>query len=158
MFYDGDDPARRILASTFGTDLTLVDGVGVEAAATVFMELGPDIPTRFPTENQFVAYLRLAPNLGISGGHPVRGRKKRRSGTPPLKRIRGSGVAIFATTGKIARRIYRALACGVAYAISGDEYWREADKKRCLERLIRQAASLGQKIIPATPVTSSAGA
>jgi len=181
MIHDGDEPTRQSLVSTFGVDLTQVDGIGIEAAATVFMEMGPDIPARFPTENKFVSYLRLAPNLAISGGHPIHGRKKRCNGTPPLKRAllmaamsmqsanttlgdyyrkiafrRGARVAIFATAGKIARRIYRALAYGVPYAISGDEYWRQTDKKRRLERLTRQAANLGQKIIPVTPALASA--
>jgi transposase len=170
----GQEPVRQALAQTFGTDLTRIDGIGVEAAACAFMEMGPDIPSRFPAEDKFVAYLRLAPNLGISGGHPVRGKKARRRGSPPLKRIlvtaamalsnsdtplgnyyrktafrKGAGVAAFATAAKIARRIYRALAFGVEHAVAGDELWRQADTTRRLARLARQAASLGLAIVPA---------
>jgi transposase len=170
----GEEPLRKSLIETFGIDLTQIDGIGVETAAGIFMELGPDVPTHFPTEGKFAAYLRLAPNIGISGGHPVRSKKAPRRGMPPLKRLlltaaatmrisetplgdyyrktafrRGAGIAIFATAGKIARRIYRALAFGVEYAIGGDEKWRQANKERQIARLSRLAASLGHTLVPA---------
>ena len=175
MIKRGEEPMRQALVRTFGIDLTRIEAIGTEAAACVFTELGPDIPTRFPSEKQFVAYLRLAPHLGISGGHPVaRKSKAPRRGSPPLKRIlltaastlresdtalgnyyrktafrKGAGVAVFATAAKIAQRIYRALAHGIEYAIRGDEKWHHTDLERRRARLVRQATTLGLNFIPA---------
>jgi len=172
----GEEPLRQALARTFGIDLTQIEAIGPEAAACVFMELGPDIPVRFPTEKQFVAYLRLAPRLGISGGHPLpRKGKPPRRGSLPLKRIllmaagtlrdsqtalgdyyrktayrKGNGVASFATAAKLAQRLYRALAHGIEYATGGDERWHRTELERRRARLVRQAATLGLTVVPAT--------
>ena len=171
----GDEPLRQALARTFGIDLTQIEAIGTEAAASIFMELGPDIPLRFPTEKQFVSYLRLAPRLGISGGHPVpRKSKAPRRGSSPLKHIllmaagtlrnsqtalgdyyrktayrKGNGVASFATAAKLAQRIYRALAQGIEYATHGDERWQHAELERRRNRFLRQAATLGLTVVPA---------
>lgn len=179
MIKRGEEPMRQALARTFGIDLTQIEAIGSEAAACVFMELGPDIPVRFPTEKKFVAYLKLAPRLGISGGHPVpRKSKSPRRGSLPLKRIllmaastlrdsqtalgdyyrktafrKGNGVACFATAAKLAQRIYRALAHGIEYATGGDERWKQAELTRRRARLIRQAATLGLNL---TPVATAA--
>ena len=176
----GEEPLRQALGCTYGVDLTRIEGISIEAAACVFMELGPDIPTRFPTEKQFVSYLKLAPRLAISGGHKVQGKGKvARRGGPPLRRIlltsastvresqtalgdyyrktayrKGAGVAAFATAGKLAQRIYRALDKGVDYAIGGDERWHHTELERRRARLARQAATLGMDLVTtATAVT-----
>ena len=174
------DAMRQALVRTFGIDLTRIEAIGAEAAACVFMELGPDIPERFPTEKKFVAYLRLAPRLGISGGRPVPSKSKApRRGSPPLKRIllsavvglrqsktalgayyrktayrKGSSVAAFATAAKLAQRIYRALAYGIEYATQGDEQWQRADLDRRRARLARQAATLGMNLVPSAAATA----
>jgi transposase len=176
MLKRGEEPMRQALAHTFGIDLTRIESVSVETAACVFMELGPDIPERFPTEKKFVAYLRLAPGLAISGGQPVHRKSKApRRGSLPLKRNlltaaatlresktalgdyyrkvsfrKGAGVAAFATAAKLAQRIYRALAYGIDYAVGGDERWHRVELERRRARLARQAATLGMTIVPAT--------
>jgi hypothetical protein len=174
MIKRGEEPMRDALVCTFGIDLTRIEAISVETAACVFMEMGPDIPARFPTEKKFLAYLRLAPQLAISGGHPVH-RKGRnpRGGRPPLKRIlmlsastlrssesalgdyyrrvsfrKGAGVACFATAAKLAQRIYRALKFGIDHAIDGDERWQQAETDRRRARLQRQAFHLGMKLSP----------
>jgi transposase len=174
MIKRGEEPMRQELARTFGTDLTVIEGVGVEAAACVYMELGPDIPTRFPTEHHLVSYLKLSPRLAISGGQPVhRKSKSPHRGSLPLKRVlltaasavrdsktalgdyyrkiayrKGAGVAAFATAAKLAQRIYRALAHGIEYATGGDARWQSTEQERRRARLARQAASLGLILVP----------
>jgi transposase len=66
----GQEPLRQGLYSMCGFDLTTIDGIGVDTATVVISELGLDY-TVFPDENHFVSYLRLAPNLSISGGKKV---------------------------------------------------------------------------------------
>jgi len=174
MIKRGEEPIRQALVRTFGTDLTEIEAIGVEAAACVYMELGPDICNRFPTEKQFVSYLKLAPRLGISGGHPVpRKGKSPHRGKLALSRLlltsastlrdsktalgdyyrklayrKGAGVAGFATAAKLAQRIYRALEHGIEYATGGDQRWHDADQERRRARLTRQAANLGMTLVP----------
>ena len=55
------------LSRLFGTDLTLIPGIGVSAALVLFTELGPDL-ARFPTVAQFSSWLNLCPHNKITGG------------------------------------------------------------------------------------------
>ena len=71
----GQEPLRRALHQFSGVDLTTIDGIGVDTAAILTSELGLDY-SAFPSENHFVAYLRLAPNLSISAGRKVRTSQK----------------------------------------------------------------------------------
>lgn len=171
----GEEPMRQALARTFGIDLTRLEGICSETASCVFMELGPDIPERFPSEQQFLSYLRLAPGLAISGGRPLPGKKSKRRHTrmPPLKRLlmnsastlrrsnttlgdyyrklafrKGAGVAVFATARKLAQRIYRAMKFGTDYVLEGERLWHETDRRRRLARLKRQASQLGMELAP----------
>jgi len=66
----GQEPMRQALYQLTGFDLTTIDGIGVDTAAVVISELGPDF-SAFPDEGHFVSYLRLAPNLSISAGKKV---------------------------------------------------------------------------------------
>jgi transposase len=169
----GQGPLRRELTQTFGIDLTMIDGFGVEAAACVFMEIGPDLTKKFPTEEQFVSWLRLAPHLAISGGHPVRGKKKKHAGSHPLKKLllsaaisqrqrntplgeqyrriayrKSAGVASFAVANKIARRLWRALAKGLEWA-TDYTHWQSTRDRQLLVRAQRDAAKLGMTLTPA---------
>lgn len=170
----GGEPLRQALAATFDRDLTLVPSIGPECALAVLAEVGPDVIAAFPTEKQFVSWLRLAPNLAISGGKPVRGKKPRPGGAPPLARIlktaagtlrsakspmaayytrtalrKGSGVAIFACARKLAQAVYRVLAHGDAYVLAGlEDARRHADARR-RNRLAKAAAELGFSLVPA---------
>src|SRR5690606_7511231 len=69
----GQEPMRQALYRMSGLDLTTIDGIGVDTAAVILSELGPDLST-FPGEMHFVSYLRLAPNISISAGKKVPGR------------------------------------------------------------------------------------
>ncbi|MEA3227356.1 MAG: IS110 family transposase, partial [Planctomycetota bacterium] len=61
----GGEPMREALYRVAGFDLTTIDGIGVDTATIVISELGIDL-SKFPTEKNFLSYLRLAPNLSIS--------------------------------------------------------------------------------------------
>jgi len=66
---------RQGLYRMSGFDLTTIDGIGVDTAAVILSELGPDL-SAFADEGRFVSYLRLAPNLSISAGKRVPGKFK----------------------------------------------------------------------------------
>src|SRR5580765_8511971 len=72
----GEEPMRQALYRMSGVDLTGIDAIGVETVQLVLSEYGPDL-SRFPTEHQFVSHVTLAPHKPMSGGKPVR--KKRRN-------------------------------------------------------------------------------
>jgi hypothetical protein len=79
----GEEPLRQALFRLTGVDLTTIDAVGVETAAVVLSEYGPDL-SRFPTEKQFLSHIRLAPHKPTSGGKPLR----RKLTSPRLRRSR----------------------------------------------------------------------
>lgn len=72
----GEEPMRHALYRMSGVDLTGIDAIGVATVEVVLTEYGPDL-SRFPTENQFVSHVTLAPHRPTSGGKPVK--KKRNS-------------------------------------------------------------------------------
>lgn len=170
----GQEPLRVALAATFGVDLTAIEGVGAETAASILGEIGPEIRESFPDAKPFAAYLRLAPNLAISGGKPVKGKKKMRQGSPVVHRLlrtaaasvrrsksalgvyyrktafrKGAGTAVFATARKIAQHVYRALAYGIPYVTMGIEEVERKAAERQRSNIERQAAKLGLKLVPA---------
>ncbi len=173
MERNGSEPLRVALASTFAVDLTTIEGVGASTAAVVMGEIGPEIRGAFPDMKPFVSYLRLAPNLAISGGKTLKGKKKRR-GAPVVNCLlrtsaalvrrspsalgasyrkvaynKGAGTAVFATARKIAQHIYRALAYGTQYVAVGVEQEERRAASRRLVHLERQAEKLGFKLVAA---------
>ena len=59
------------LTRLFGTDLTLIPGIGSATALVLFSELGSDL-ARFPTASQFASWLNLCPQNKITGGRVTR--------------------------------------------------------------------------------------
>ena len=57
---------RRLL----GVDLTIIDGIKVMTAQTIYAELGPDL-SGFASERHFASWLGLAPRRDISGGKVI---------------------------------------------------------------------------------------
>ena len=55
------------LTRLFGTDLTLIPGIGTATELVLLSELGPDL-SRFPTAAQFASWLHLCPYSKITGG------------------------------------------------------------------------------------------
>ena len=54
-----------------GAELTVIDGIKLMTAQTIYSELGPDL-SAFPRENHFASWLMLAPKRDISGGKVIR--------------------------------------------------------------------------------------
>jgi transposase len=169
----GEDPLRQALYRLSGVDLTTIDAIGVETANVILSEYGPDL-SRFPTEQHFVSHVRLAPYKPISGGKPVRKRKKpgsasarvgaalrmaavslRRSQTAlgayyrRLAQRAGADVAVFATARKLAQYVYRLLRWGHPYVDEGAAAYEQRYRQARVSRLANTAKDLGYQLIAA---------
>ena len=169
----GQEAMRQALYQMSGTDLTQIDGVGVETAQVVLSEYGPDL-RRFPSENEFVSHLRLAPNVPKTGGKPLPKKKRYSASTRTAEMMRMSAVstrnsdsalgahyrsiargksadiAVFATARKIATLIYRALRWGQAYLDEGAEAWEKRYQERKIKAMEANAKKYGYKMVPIT--------
>ena len=166
----GQQPVREALYRMSGTDLTTMDGIGVETAETVLSEIGTDLSS-FPTEHHFVSYLKLSPKLAISGGKPLSGKKRLSTSTRVgaalrmaattlrnsktalgaefrrLTRLKGMGVAVFAMARKLAILIFRLLKFGQAYLDKGVEAYEERFRQRRVMACQEMAKSLGFMLV-----------
>lgn len=166
----GQEPLRQALYGACATDLTTIDGISTATAEVVLSELGPDLST-FPTEGHFVSFLRLSPNLAISGGKPLPKRPKGTASTRVgaalrmaavtlrnsktalgaayrrLARRKGASVAVFATARKLALLIYRMLRYGVAYVDEGVRAYEERFQAAKLQMCEQIANQFGYKLI-----------
>ena len=66
--------------------MTGIDAIGVGAVQIVLAEYGPDL-SRFETEKQFVSHVTLAPKQPVSGGKPVKKKRKRGSASNDADRL-----------------------------------------------------------------------
>lgn len=167
----GEEPMRQALYRMSGVDLSSIDALGVETVQVVLSEYGPDL-SRFPSEKEFVSHVTLAPRRPMSGGKPVR--KKRRNGASTrvaaalrmaavslrnsatalgayyrkiARRIDG-GVAVFATARKLAVLIYRLLRWGQPYVDEGAEGYERRYQENRLRALKAKARELGYELVP----------
>jgi transposase len=76
----GEEPMREALYRMSGVDLTSINAIGVETVQVVLSEYEPDL-SRFPTEKEFVSHVTLAPRKPMSGGKPVRKKKRNTAST-----------------------------------------------------------------------------
>jgi transposase len=168
----GEDPLRQALYRMSGVDLTAIDAIGVGVVQTVLTEYGPDL-SRFPTENQFVSHVTLAPKTPFTGGKPIKNKKRRggassrvaaalRSAALSLRHSHtalgayfrhtanrlGADVATFATARKLATLIYRLLRWGTAYVDEGAEAFEKRYQTARVHRLLTNAKDLGFQLIP----------
>jgi len=168
---NGEEPMRQALFGLAGVDLTRIVSIGVKTAEILLSEFGPDISS-FPTEKQFISYLRLSPALGISGGKPVRNRKKPLIGCNRSREAlrmaalaarhtntalgayyrkiavrKGANVAVFATARKLAQYVYRMLRFGTEYVDIGIEKYEEQCQQRRIKRLQNTARNLGYQLV-----------
>ena len=166
----GEEPMREALYRMSGVDLTCIDAIGVETVLVVMSEYGPTL-SDFPTEKQFVSHATLAPHRPISGGKPIKKRRRntastrvaaalrmaalslRNSGTAlgayyrKIARSRGGDVAVFASARKLATLIYRLLRWGQPYVDEGVE---AAEKRYCeirITSLKAKAKELGYQLV-----------
>jgi transposase len=167
----GQEPLRQALYRFSGFDLTTIDGIGVDIAADIVSELGLDF-TVFPSEDHFVSYLRLAPNLSISAGKKVPGKFKAMTCTRISTALRmaaltlrnsktalgafyrriawrkGASVAVFATARKLAQLVYRLVRYGQAYVDVGARAYEERFNQRRLKSYTRALNEMGYNVEP----------
>jgi transposase len=163
---------REALYRMSGVDLTTIDAIGVETVQVVLSEYGPDL-SRFPSEKQFISHLTLAPHTPMSGGQPVRKKKRNTASTRVasalrmaalsvrhsptalgayyrrISRRKGADVAVFATARKLASLIYRLLRWGQAYIDEGAEAFEKRYQEIRLKALKSTAKQLGYQLMPA---------
>jgi len=145
--------------------------LGVETVSVILSEYGPDL-SRFPTEKQFVAHMRLAPYTDQrrqtgqeseetrecerpSGGRPADGRVSIRRSQTALgayyRRIAqrlGADVAVFATARKLAPYVYRLLRWGQPYVDEGAAAYEKRYQEARAKRLATTAKHLGYTLVP----------
>jgi transposase len=167
----GDQSARTTLWRFAGVDLTRIDGISAGAAQVVLTEAGPDLAA-FPSEANFVSWLRLSPRTPISGGKPLRKRRNglganriagvlrmaatslQRSKTAlgayfrRIARHKGGAVAVFATARRIAQLVYRMLRYGHDYVDVGDKAYEQRFQARRILALTETARTLGYTLVP----------
>jgi transposase len=166
----GEEPMRQALYRMSGVDLTAIDAVGVGVVELVLTEYGSDL-SRFPTEKQFVSHMTLAPKKPISGGKPLKKKKRGSASSRMASALRsaalslrhsqtalgayfrhiqhrlGADVATFATARKVATLIYRLLRWGHAYVDEGAEAYEQRYQTARINRLGATAADLGYQLV-----------
>jgi len=168
----GEEILRQALYRMTGVDLTAIDAIGVRAVEVVISEYGADLSC-FATEDQFVSHITLAPRKPISGGKPV---KKKRKPNSPSTRVaevlrmaaqsmqhsqtalgayfrrmaqrKDRGVATFATARKLAQYIYRLLRWGQPYVDIGAEAYEKLYQQARVKHLTEIVRNLGFEVIP----------
>jgi transposase len=154
-----------------GVDLTGIDAIGVETVQVVLSEYGPDL-SRFPTEKQFVSHVTLAPHRPLSGGKPVKKKKRGSASTRVAAALRmaalslrhsetalgayyrqisrriGGDVAVFATARKLATLIYRLLRWGQPYVDEGAAACEKRYQQARIQRLTAMVKDLGYQLTP----------
>jgi transposase len=169
----GQEPMREAWYRMSGVDLTEIDAIGVETLQVVLTEYGPDLSC-FPTEKHFVSHATLAPRRRMSGGKPVKKKKRNSASTRVaaalrmaalsqrhsatalgayyrhIARRRGGDVAVFATARKLATYIYRLLRWGQQYVDEGAQAFEERFHAKRLRTLIAKAKEFGYHLAPAT--------
>jgi transposase len=153
----GEEVLRQALYRMSGADLTSIDALGVRVVMTTISEYGIDL-SKFPTEKQLISHLTLAPRKPMSGGKPVKNKRKRNSASTRVaealrmaaqsmqhsptalgayyRRIaqrKDKGVATFATARKLAQYIYRLLKWGQPYVDEGAEAYEKGISKLALD-------------------------
>lgn len=167
----GDQGSRELLWRLTGVDLTRIDGVSSETAQIVITEVGFNL-NAFPTEKDFVSWLRLSPRHGITGGKTIKNRKNAMGSTRVasvlrmaalsvrnsktalgayfrrLSRRKDGAVAVFATARKLATLIFRMLRYGQDYVDIGEQAYEEFFQQRRLASLKLSISSMGYTVVP----------
>lgn len=167
----GEERLRQALYRMSGVDLTQIDALGVETVALVVSEYGVNLRA-FPTEKHFVSHVTLAPRMAVSGGRPVKRKKKRGSASHrvgeglrmaalslrhsqtalgayyrQIARRLGADIAVFATARKLATLIYRLLRWGKAYVDEGAAAYERRYRQARIQRLTSLAQDLGFQLV-----------
>ena len=167
----GNQAVREALWRVIGDDLTRIDGINAETALAVFSEVGMDLH-RFPSEKNFVSWLRLSPRHAITGGKQIKSRDKSMGASRiasslrmaalslsksktalgayyrKIARHKGASVAVFATARKLATLTYRMLRYGQDYIDIGEQMYEEQFRERRLAGMKTTLKSMGFQIVP----------
>src|SRR6202162_3511553 len=162
---------REALFRMSGVELTAIDAIGVGTVQVVLSEYGPDL-SRFPSEKEFVSHTTLAPRRPMSGGKPVRKKRRNTASTRVAAALRmaalslrhsatalgayyrriarriGADVAVFATARKLATLIYRALRWGQPYVDEGAEAFEKRYQELRMTALKAKTKELGYELLP----------
>jgi transposase len=176
----GDQKLRTTLWRFAGADLCRIDGISVGTAQTILTELGTNLAA-FPTEHNFVSWLRLCPRTPISGGKPLKKRRNAlganriagalrmaaltlaRSKTAlggafrRLARRTSGALAVFATARTLAQLVYRMLRYGQDYVDIGEQAYEQRFHARRLEATRQAAKSLGYELTPLPAQATATG-
>ena len=161
---------REALYRMSGVDLTSIDALGVETVQVVLSEYGPDL-SRFPSEKEFVSHVTLAPRRPMSGGKPVKKKRRTTASTRVAGALRmaalslrhsetalgayyrkiarriGGDVAVFATARKLAILIYRLLRWGQQYVDEGAEAFEKRYQESRMAALKSKVNELGYELV-----------
>lgn len=167
---------REVLFRKLGTDLTAIEGIGINTSLVVLTEIGPNV-SRFPSEKHFASWLGLCPDNRISGGKVLNSHTRRvinrvsdalRIAAMSLERSQsalgafhrrmkarlGAAEGVTATAHKLARLVYRLLKHGEAYVQQGIEDYEKKFQERKLYGLKKAAAAMGFQLIEVQPVAA----
>jgi transposase len=163
-------PWREELQRLFGVDLTVIPGISIMTALTLFTELGPDL-SAFKSAAHFACWLCLCPDNDTSAGKVVRRQSRRspqrvrqalRMAAPSLyadksclgdkfRRLRarlGAPKAITAMAHQLARIIWHLLTYHEPFELSVFAAQEAAHQRRQLKRLAVAARHLGYQLTP----------
>jgi len=169
---------RTALFRLSGVDLTTINGIDVNTALKVLVEIGPDM-TRFKTAKYFASWMGLCPGTKISGGKVLDSKSKRtanraaralRLAAAALRSSQSAlgayyrrvcsrmdrAKAITATAHKLARIIYALLTRGQAFVDQGEACFEERYRQRVLRSLAAKATALGFILTPSPVVENQA--
>lgn len=165
--------SKTLLFEALGVDLTAIEGIDVATALVILSEIGADV-SKFPTEQQFAAWLGLAPRTHRSNRtesrRPPRKGKNRvaqalrqcaqavsKTQTPLAafyrrirSRIGGKG-ACTATAHKLARLVYRMLKYGTEYVVKGMADYERKVREQQERSLRKKARLLGYELVAKEP-------
>jgi transposase len=170
---------RERLYELLGTDLTQLDGVSVLTATAFLVNAGRDM-SPWPTENHFVSWLGLSPNIRQSGG-TTRSAPTRKTASALAHALRlsamtigrldnsylgaycrrlkarlGAPKALTATARKVAIILYRAVKEGAPVRRLTAADYERTNQARLVTALRRRAAHFGFALTPKDPVPGPA--
>ena len=155
----------------YGTDLTLVPGMGAQTVYTVFSEVGRDLSTPFHDDGRFSSWLGVCPGNNITGDKRKNSKTRKvasraaqafRLAAQGLRRSQsalgdyfrrmcarlGTPKGITATAHRLARIFFHLVTTRETYneAIFAEEQQRSA--KRRTNRVTKEAMRLGYRLVP----------
>jgi transposase len=169
----GQEPKRQALYRMSGVDGTQIDAIGVETIEVILSEYGPDL-SRFPSEQEFVSHITLAPHVPTSGGKRVK-KKKRNSASGrvanglrmaaqslrfsdtalgayfrKLAQRKGADIATFAAARRLGTLAYRLIRWGQPYVDEGVEAYEKRYQQQQFRGLESRAKRMGYQLTPLT--------